>query len=257
MRPRYSKERIREQLDHEIASAEFASRYQAIRDAAPHLKRFSRPADLLRVLWDPGDKDYAAKDACIHALLSVFHTRPELKAPAFRLLLLALWPALEHLYYRLLPVNDWAEDFFSEIYWAFLAEIEGWKLRKADKLAANLVLNTRKRVFAAAGLNEGKRSESEAPPAPSPRSWRSPKWEPLARPRPPQLAKALQDLIARGVLREDDCLFVVRHAVYEIPLRKLAEEQGRPYTAVKKRFYRLIVKLREHLDVPDSAETGI
>jgi hypothetical protein len=253
VRPRYSKERIRKQLDHEAASSEFASRFQSIQDAAPQLKRFSRPSDLLRVLWDAEDKDYATKDACLHALISVFHARPEVKAACFQLLLLALWPALEHLYYRLLPVNDWAEDFFSEIYWAFLAEIEGWKLRKTDKLAANLVLNTRKRIFAAAGVEANKRSAAEDSEPSPPRPWRSPKWEPLFRPRPPRLAAALDDLIARGVIREDDCLFVVQHVVYEIPLKKLAQEQGRPYTAVRKRFFRLIVKLREHLDVPESA----
>jgi hypothetical protein len=256
VRPRYSKERIRKQLDHEIASSEFASCYQAIQEAAPQLKRFSRPSDLLRVLWDAEDKDYAAKDACLHALISVFHTRPEVKAACFQLLLLAMWPALEHLYYRLLPINDWAEDFFSEIYWAFLAEIEGWNLRKVDKVAANLVLNTRKRVFAAAGVEEGRRGDPKDSPPPL-RSGRNPRWEPLAPPRRPRLASALQGLIARGVIREDDCLFIVRHAVYEIPLRTLAQEQGRSYAAVRKRFFRLIVKLREHLDVPDPGFPGI
>lgn len=252
MQQRAPKDRIREQLDAELHEPGFRRRYDAIRRPRPGLKHYPTAQVLLDFLWDSAARDYARKDACLYALIQTFRASPSLRSSAFRLLLLAMWPGLEHIYYRHLPQSRAAGDLFSEIYWAFLQEIEGWRLSKSDKIAVNLQMNTQKRLRKVLGLGRkqlpllddvqeaarnrhyGARS-SMPPEEPAESSRRG-------------LLDTVAELVDKGVSREEDVTMVVRHAAYGVSLHDLAEEHGVPYKTACKRYERAVSRIRPHLE---------
>ncbi|MBI2068958.1 MAG: sigma-70 family RNA polymerase sigma factor, partial [Elusimicrobia bacterium] len=240
-----SKEKIRECLNEELGSSQFQKQYRALLETEPILRSYPSAHELLKVLWDPLSQNYSQKDACLFALIKAFHGG--FGRLAFLLLLLALWPALEHLYYRLIPIAKTTDELFSEIYWAFLEEIEQWNLAKKDRVAINLQMNTQKRVRANIGseqknmeLSGNVRGQESGQPQMG-------EIMPTAK-EGKNFAETIDDLINKGVIGEQDSFLIVRHAIYGISMKNLASEQGIPYHTVYRRYARALARIRAHLE---------
>jgi DNA-directed RNA polymerase specialized sigma24 family protein len=248
-----SREAIRRAVSREVK--EFGEAFDALREECPALGHFSSAEELLAFLGGRDAGAVAEKNAALHALICRAQAADALGERAKTLLLAAMWPGLDHSYFRVLSQLEGTEDPFAEVYWAFLEEVQGWNPGKRDFVALNLQRNTERRVRnavrrerkyqAACGhLREvGRRLGTHRLWAAAGSGWED---------RPDEGVKAdaealLAELVGRDVISIEESLLIVGHALYGRELRDIAAEQGVRYRALSKRYQRAVGKVRKAL----------
>jgi hypothetical protein len=142
----WKKERVYERLSSQARSEEFQTQYQTLRSRQPILQPYTSVEVLIGALRAKGARSFDEKDALLHLLISTVQTEPTLRGFSLTVISLAMWPALEHSYYKLLRLSKFLPDLLAELHWRFMAEVTGYNLAKRSKIAINLQLNVEKRV---------------------------------------------------------------------------------------------------------------
>lgn len=141
-----TKNSLYEGLTSEIRSERFSRQFQLLTEEKVELQKYFSPEQLIGTLRTKEGGGYDEKDKILHTLIDVTQNGTGLEGVAITMLLVALWPAIDHVFYKLLPLSKHFTDLFSEIYWAFIEEVQRFNLQKRSKIAANLQWNTEKRV---------------------------------------------------------------------------------------------------------------
>lgn len=275
----WTKERILKRLRLEVEGREFAEQYETLVSREPALARFGPPEGLIGALHDPRGASPDQKDELLHALVRAVQTRPEVRGCAQTLLVLGLWPGLEHANYELLHLSRRVPDLFEEIYWAFLEEVASHDTAKRWKMAVNLRMNTKKRVKQAVAdedhyrgfveahtflatdldllLEEPRRNRTsqikervESIPAAELRRCLRRAAESQTPASPVEAAlmeRVAKDWVAAGHLTDEDCRMIVNHVVHGIPLADIGRELGLSAVAARVRYHRIKRKLDEAL----------
>lgn len=142
---KWDKECVHKRLASEARTTKFNKAYQQLRAQYPELLPYGSPELFIGTLH-AASGDYAEKDRILYAVISAAQNEPELRQCSFSLLSLAMWPALEHSYYKLLHLSCHLSNLFAEIHEHFLDELLRWNPSKRSRLAANLQLNVEKRI---------------------------------------------------------------------------------------------------------------
>lgn len=140
------KENLYGSLSAEARSKEFKNQFRKLQIQSPILQKYGSSKIIIDILRSKVNCNYDEKDAIIHAIITAVQIHPELRRCGLTLLSLAMWPALEHSYYKLIHLSNSLPDLFAEIYWRFVAEIINYNLAKKNKVAANIQFNMEKRV---------------------------------------------------------------------------------------------------------------
>lgn len=276
----WSQERILQRLRLEMNSREFNEKYEILKDREPALARFGPPEGLIGALHDPRGASLDQKDELLHALVRTAQAEPEMGTCAQTLLTLGMWPGLEHAFYEFLPLYRRVPDLFEEVYWAFLEEVASHDLAKRSKMAANLRMNTKKRVrqavadeddyrdfvhahaFVATDLdllleephrNRTSQIKERVESIPSAELRRCLRRAAESRvPASPVEAALMEgvarDWLAAGHLSEEDYRLIVDHAARGIPLADIGRELGLSAVAGRVRFHRIKRRLAESLE---------
>lgn len=275
----WKKERVYGRLSSQARSEEFQNQYQDLRSRTPVLKPYASVEALIGALRAKGFPSFDEKDALLHLLISTIQSDPELRGFGLTLISIAMWPSLEHSYYRLLRLSKFLPDLLAEIYWRFMAEVTGYNLAKRSKIAVNLQLNVEKRVRES--LDEEKRyqefvdahsfldadlDQALADPRRD-RSSQIREWQEripakelkrcaraaqaAVRPLNPDeegMAEAVARLTEAGLLSQDEARLITDHAVRGIELAEIARERGISSGLMRIRYHRAKAKLRPCLD---------
>ena len=252
---RDSRAEIRRAVFSEIEGEGFREKFERIRGESSALQRFTSSAELLAFLRDADPSQFDQNDAILYALLRSALSEDETGKAAKVLLLAVIWPALEHVYSRLLPRLRNAADPFSEVYWAFLEEIRLWNLAKRDYMAIELARRTEKRVHRALRREEryqaACREMLEAARAVGPDGFRavdvSYRKGRLSEHDRAEVKALLAEFVDREVISLEESLLIAGHALYGRRLKDLAAEKGIGYRTVSKRYQRAAKKVREAL----------
>lgn len=274
----WNKERVYERLSSQARSEEFKSQFQSLRSCAPVLRPHESAEMLIGSMRGKGARNFNGNDAILHALISVIQSEPTLRGCGLTLISIAMWPALEHSYYKLLRLSEYIPDLLSEIHWRFMAEVVGYNLAKRSKIAINLQLNLEKRVresldeeiryqdfigaysFLEADLDQTLEDPSrdrlgpinewlESIPAKELRRCARVAQAP-SRPLNPDeegMAEAVARLTEAGLLSQDEARLITDHAVRGIDLAEIARERGVPSGVMRIRYHRAKAKLRPFL----------
>lgn len=289
----WKKERVYERLSSQARSEEFRNQYQELRSRTPVLKPYPSAETLIGALRAKGFPSFDEKDALLHLLISTIQRDPQLRGFGLTLISIAMWPSLEHSYYKLLRLSKFLPDLLAEIHWRFMAEVTGYNLAKRSKIAINLQLNVEKRVredlddeklyqdFVGAhsfldadldqALGDPHRNRSSQI-----RDWQervSTKElkrcarvaQATVRPLNPDeegMAEAVAKLTEAGLLSQDEARLITDHAVRGIELAEIARERGISSGLARIRYHRAKAKLRPYLDaearrVTPEPESGV
>lgn len=125
---------------------ESANQFQSLRLRHPELSRFPDGAAVLDYLHGKtGDLD--EKDRLLGTLVEAFQSGNEGRSVAMTLLWLALWPALDGIYRRLLRhFRNNPDDLVSEISEQFTLVVHRTQLGRVHRLAATLVRNVERDI---------------------------------------------------------------------------------------------------------------
>lgn len=274
----WTKEGVFKRLSAEARSEEFKRQFQSMRLREPVLRPHESAELLIGSMRGKGARNFNGNDAILHALISVIQSEPTLRGCALTLISIAMWPALEHSYYKLLRLSEYIPDLLSEIHWRFMAEVVGYDLAKRSKVAINLQLNLEKRVresldeeiryqdfigahsFLDADLDQilddprrdrlGLINEwVESIPAKELRRCARVAQVP-SRPLNPDeegMAEAVARLTEAGLLSQDEARLITDHAVRGIALAEIARERGVSSGVMRIRYHRAKAKLRPFL----------
>jgi len=136
---------VHERLCSESKSPVFLQDYCRVRKHQ-HLRRFQTPDDLIKHLHDPAG-GFLSKDRTLAALVSKANGKhPGTKRCGTTLILLSMWPALNHSVNKLRDLRTAFPDLFSELFGAMFDEIGHPRARRTAKVAINLQMNAEKRV---------------------------------------------------------------------------------------------------------------
>jgi hypothetical protein len=274
----WTKEGVYKRLSAQVRSEEFRSQFQSLRLREPVLRPHESAELLIGSMRGKGARNFDGNDAILHALISVIQSKPALRGCALTLISLAMWPALEHSYYKLLRLSDYIPDLLAEIHWRFMAEVVGYNLAKRSKVAINLQLNLEKRVreslddeiryqdfigahsFLDANLDQALDNPHQG------RSRQIKEWlgelpvkelrrcarvaQAPSRPLNPEeegMAAAVAKLTAVGLLTQDESRLITDHAIRGIELAEIARERGISSGLMRIRYHRAKAKLRPFL----------
>lgn len=276
----WKKEEVHRRLSLEARSQEFQEAYLLLLDGQPALRSHRSPESLLGMLHEKGCS-YAEKDRALHALIAAAQNEPDLRTACLTLLALALWPAIEHSYYKLLPLSSHVADLMAELHWRLIAEVLRFDIAKTSRVAINLQLNVEKavrrvvddeascqemgRVYAylqadlnqvlddpcrerAAKLREWSALIPEAAAQlclHTTRRDRKPRG--LSGPDQEVLAKALDKLVAAGVVSEFDHRLIEEHAIRGVELQEIARQMGLSSEGLRARYFRLKARLQARM----------
>ena len=101
--PQDSRAEIRRAVFAEIGGGGFREQFKRIRGGSPALRRPASAAELLAFLRDADPSKYDDNDAILYALLRSAQSEDRAGKGAKVLLVAAMWPAVEHAYFRVLP----------------------------------------------------------------------------------------------------------------------------------------------------------
>ena len=275
----WKKERVYERLSWQARSEEFQCQYQALRSHQPVLQPYPSVEALISALRAKGGRSFDEKDALLHLLISEIQSDPASRGFGLTLISLAMWPALEHSYYKLLRLSKFLPDLLAEIHWRFMAEVVGYNLAKRSKIAINLQLNVEKRVreslddekryqdFVGAhsfldadldqALSDPHRGRSRQimewleniPAKELKRCARVAQADPgPLNPDEEGMAEAVARLTEAGLLTQDESRLITDHAIRGIELAEIARERGVSSGVMRIRYHRAKAKLRPCLD---------
>jgi DNA-directed RNA polymerase specialized sigma24 family protein len=274
----WNKEVVLKGLSDEARTSEFKKAYQQLRAQHSVLLPYSTP-ELFIGMLQAKSSNYAQKDRALHAVISAIKTDPGLRQCGLTLLSLAMWPALEHSYYKLIHLSPCVPDLFAEIHGHFLDEVFKTNPEKTSKIAINLQLNAEKRVRQAIideaqyqdqacaytyldtdldqlienpRRNRGfqlKELLDQIPEGAMNRCLRSAaKGQPkgLSDPDKAVLDEALHILLEQDVLTREEYHLIAGHVLLGMELQELARQMGIKNNAVRTRFFRIKDKLRRY-----------
>jgi DNA-directed RNA polymerase specialized sigma24 family protein len=201
------------------------------------LARFRSPDELIRFLLRPGP--WAARDAVLAALLAQARVEPL----AGRVVLAALLPGLKRIAEEVILDARDREELWQLLLACAWERIRRYPLeRRPSRIAANLLLDARRRALDAFTRERGLRARlaSAAPPSPAPPEAASGDVEVL-------LAKAVR---AKALSREEARL-ILETRFYGVPLASIATARGAPYDALRMRRRRAERRLLLFLGHPD------
>ncbi len=252
---------LKESLEEEVFSEKFEKQFEGLRRRSPILARYSCPGELLALAHSAERDNYAEKDETLHRLVVVFHSDPPLCHAVASLLCLCLWPGL---WRRLggLVVDGWVpEERFSVVWSSFLQTLEKWRPEKSNKVAASLLLNTRKRVLAQLSQERAawwsrreilRRLERANPveQAAAERNWEkwakppSEKPESLSGPDLEEARKVVEQLLDDGIISQEESDLLVGKLIYGRTLREMAAQKEVKPKTLARRYERLATRIR-------------
>lgn len=140
------KKKLYENVAKEVRSETSRKSFQTLRKKSSAIAPYPDIETLIGMLRVTKGSSYKEKDDAIHSLIYFYQTQSNLRELCVGLLLMAMWPALDHSFYKLLPLARCVPDLFSELYWAFIKEIEAFNLLKRSKIAINIQMNVEKQI---------------------------------------------------------------------------------------------------------------
>jgi RNA polymerase sigma-70 factor (ECF subfamily) len=231
------------------------------------LWRFADAGTLLAYLHDArGDRD--EKDGIYAILIEAARARGPDVDVALALVWLGLWPGLDAIYRRRLRDYKKPAELVSEIGARFTGLLRDADLGRIHRVAATLVLNVERDVFAALKrkwADEARRAdlpredEDDGGDDEETGDRRAARTSPHLRTRgvsalgqPPRLdpdedVEALRDLLIGIVGRDAD--IVLGATLYALSQREVAERLGLSHEVTRKRYQRAIDRIRRHLEV--------
>jgi len=252
---------LKESLEEQVFSEKFERQFEGLRRTSPILARYSSPRELVALAHGAEDGKYAEKDGSLHALVVVFQSDTSLRHAAVALLCLCLWPGLRRRLGGLL-VEDWErEKQFSIVWSSFLQTLEKWRPEKSDKVAASLVLNTRRRVLAQLSQERvARRSRRDilrrlekanlAEQAAVERNWEkwakppSEKPESLSEPDLEEAGGVVKKLVSEAIISQEEADLLVGKLIYGRTLKEMAAQNGLKPKTLSKRYERLATRIR-------------
>ncbi len=242
---RDSREAVRRGVFSEIESEAFREAFGHLRRQAEALHGFASAGKLIEFLHSPSPGESERKNPVLHALICAAQSPEDPGRNARTLLLAAMWPALEHSFFRLLAMLSNTGDPFAEVYWAFLEEVQHWNPAKSSRVAANLQRNTEKRVRRAVREEQEHKATCRrlgelGTYRPAPRGEEGA----LSDDDRQEAAGVLASLVDQDVISLEESLLLVGHALYGRELSQMAAEQKLSREAVWKRYQRAARKVR-------------
>jgi len=277
---KWNKEYLLKGLSEEARTPQFSKAYQQLCARHPALAHYTTPALFIGTLHAKSG-DYAEKDRVLHAVISAIQNEPALQQCGLILMSLAMWPALEHSYYKLIHLSPCVPDLFAAIHGYFLDEILDFNPAKLSKIAINLQLNVKKRVWQAVTKEAQYQDRARAYVAldadldqvlDDPRRNRlfqlrelldqipedavkhcmrgANKVKPhvLSEPDQTVLDEALHNFVEQGVLSNEEYRLIADHILRGMELQKIARHMGIRSNAVRARFFRIRAKLRPYVE---------
>jgi DNA-directed RNA polymerase specialized sigma24 family protein len=203
--------------------------------AEPALAAFAEPARLIAFLRS--DAPPAAKDSVLRPLLRLAHTEPL----AARVVLEALAPGLTRLAERVIFEERDRDELWALILEHAWQQIRRYPLeRRPSKIAANLILETRRAALADFTRDRSRRSE--LPPRPL--------SERASAPTGTDVETLLARAVAAGAISSEEAELILQTRIDELPLRQLAVEQKVAYHTLNVRRLRAERRLLLFLGVP-------
>jgi DNA-directed RNA polymerase specialized sigma24 family protein len=203
----------------------------------PTLARFRSPDELIRFLLRPGP--WAARDAVLAALLAQARVEPL----AARVVLAAVLPGLKRIAEEVILDARDREELWQLLLACAWERIRSYPLeRRPTRIAANLLLDARRRALDAFTRERGLRTRlaSADPPPPAPPEAASADVEVL-------LAKAVR----AGALAREEARLILETRFYGVPLASIATARGASYDALRIRRRRAERRLLLFLGHPD------
>jgi DNA-directed RNA polymerase specialized sigma24 family protein len=198
-------------------------RLRAWARAEPALAAFPEPPRLIAFLRSSASA--ASKDAVLRPLVRIARDEPL----AARLLLEALAPGLTRLAERVIFDERDRDELWALILGHAWQQIRSYPLeRRPSKIAANLILETRRAALAEFTRDRPRRHE--LPP------------RPLSERATPPASADVDTLLARavaaGAVSADEAELILQTRIDEVPLRQLAAERRLPYHTLNVRRLR-------------------
>ncbi|HOC92734.1 MAG TPA: sigma factor-like helix-turn-helix DNA-binding protein [bacterium] len=256
---RTSKEEIRHAIFTEVQSREFNQPFQEMQEASRALALFTDAGELVHCMHqrDNGkDEEQDIKNRVLRDLIIAAKYSRKYSSAAQSLCIAALWPGLDRVSKQVESSPEPIQDSFAEVYNATLQEIQSWDMDKQDKIAANILLNVKKRVLM---LYDAVR-ETETTPFKSPdntdddvdagafeggadevvdeKTVESQVEEELC-------SSALDRLVAANVISPQESLLIVLRVFQGHELDAIAESLGISYKTLCRRYERAIERLEK------------
>jgi DNA-directed RNA polymerase specialized sigma24 family protein len=198
-------------------------RLRAWAQGEPPLAAFAEPARLIGFLRSPAQA--ASKDAVLRPLVRIARDEPL----AARVVLEALAPGLTRLAERVIFDERDRDELWALILEHAWQQIRSYPLeRRPSKIAANLILETRRAALTEFTLD--RRRRRDLPPRPL--------TERATAPAGADVEKLLARAIAAGAISADEAELILQTRIDELPLRQLAAEQGIAYHTLNVRRLR-------------------
>jgi DNA-directed RNA polymerase specialized sigma24 family protein len=217
-----------------LAARALAPRLREWARSERRLAGFESPQALLRFLRSR-DADLDRKDAILVFLLE----RARADELAGRTVLEAILPGLKRLAGSVFHEVGDEDELSSLLLWCAWEEIRAFPLeRRRTRIAANLLLDTRKRMRAA--LTEARRTSTNRdrlPPA-------------GARTEPGDVDALLARAVAAGAITDEEAELIARTRIDELPLVEVARAQDAAYDALRIRRSRAERRLLLFLGQP-------
>jgi DNA-directed RNA polymerase specialized sigma24 family protein len=189
----------------------------------PALAAFPEPARLIAFLRS--DAPAASKDELLRPLVRLARDEPL----AARVVLEALAPGLTRLAERVIFDERDRDELWALILGHAWRQIRSYPLeRRPSKIAANLILETRRAALAE--FTRDRRYRRELPPRPL--------GERVGAPASADVDTLLARAVAAGALSAEEAQLIVRTRIDEVPLRQLAAEQDVAYHTLNVRRLR-------------------
>lgn len=256
---RTSKEEIRYAIFTEVQSREFKQTFQEMQEASRALALFTDTGELVHCMHQRNngkdeDRDLKNRVLC-DLIIAVKYSRKHSSA-AQSLFIAALWPGLDRVSKQVESAPMPIQDSFAEVYYATLQEIQSWDMDKRDKIAANILLNVKKRVLKVYDASR----EADIMPFKSPdnteddigagtfeggaeelvdeKTVESQVEEELC-------SSALDRLVAANIISYQESLLIVLHVYQGRELVEISEILGVSYKTLCRRYERAIKRLEK------------
>jgi DNA-directed RNA polymerase specialized sigma24 family protein len=203
----------------------------------PALARFRSPDEVIRFLVRPGP--WAARDAVLAALVAQARVEPL----AARVVLAALLPGLKRIAEEVILDARDREELWQLLLACAWERIRGYPLeRRPSRIAANLLLDARRRALDAFTRDRGLRSPvaPTAPPLPA-----------TAEPAGGDVEVLLARAVQAGALSAEEARLILETRFYGVALASIATARRESYDALRIRRRRAERRLLLFLGHPD------
>jgi len=219
-----------------LAAGALARRLREWAESEPRLAAFESPQALIRFLRSRS-ADLDRKDAILALLLE----RARLDELAARAVLEAMLPGLKRLAGSVFHEVGEEEEVSSLLLWCAWEEIRAFPLeRRRTRIAANLLLDTRKRMRAELAEDRRRASLTSGSRMPAPNAGID----------TGDVDALLARAVTAGAISEEEAELIARTRIDDVPLPALAREAGLPYPTLKMRRIRAERRLLLFLGQP-------